>query len=151
VWRISDALLVALDARLGPPVDSYVNGSQTWLREDGPGGEMIEWRLHPVAGFAPPPGVGTHELFEVVALALGTGGAPPLPAARLWDGLEAFPAYADEAADLEPMRLAEVCTGVLGLAPDGSGMVDHEPIGEAWERAAGGTSIVDALFAQLNG
>lgn len=151
VWRISDDLVVALDARLGQPVDSYVNGSQTWLREDGPGGATIEWRLHPVAGFERPPDVGTHELFEVVALALGTGATPPAPPGRLWEGLEAFPAYADEAADLEPMRLAEVCTAVLGLAPDGSGMVDHEPIGEMWERAGGGSSIVDALFEQLNG
>ena len=47
------------------------------------------------------------------------------------------------------MRLAEVCTTALGLAPDASGMVDHEPIGDdvgAGRRAA---SIIDALFDQL--
>jgi hypothetical protein len=110
---------------------------------------MIEWRLHPVAGFRRPDDVGTHELFEVVALALGTGATPVAPPERLWDGLEAFPAYPDEAAELEPMRLAEVCTAVLGLAPDASGMVDHEPIGEAWERAAGAASVIDSLFEQL--
>jgi hypothetical protein len=149
VWRISAELVVALDAALGEPVDAYVNGSQTWLREDGPGGEVVEWRLHPVAGFQRPEGVGTHELFATVALALGTGAAPPAPPEALWEGLEAFPAHPEEAAELEPMRLAEACTAVLGLAPDASGMVDHEPIGDAWERAAGEASIIDALFDQL--
>jgi hypothetical protein len=149
VWRISPELVVALDTALGEPVDTYVNGSQTWLREDGPGGQMIEWRLHPVAGFRRPDDIGTHELFAAVALAVGTGATPPAPAEELWEGLEAFPAYPDEAAELEPMRLAEVCTTVLGLAPDASGMVDHEPIGEAWERSAGGASVIAALFEQL--
>ena len=149
VWRISEAVVLALDERLGQPVDSYVNGAQTWLREDGPGDEVVEWRLHPVAGFARPAGVGTHELFESVALAVGTGGAPAAPPERLWEGLEAFVPYEDEAAEIEPMRLAEICTAVLGLAPDASGMVHHEPIGAAWEQAQGRFSIVEALFEQL--
>lgn len=149
VWRISDELVVALDGRFGEPVDAYVNGAQTWLREDGPGGQVLEWRLHPVAGFQRPGGVGTHELFAAVALALGTGATPPAAAAALWEGLEAFPAYGDEGRELEPMRLAEVCTTALGVAPDASGMVDHEPIGETWERSAGSHSIIQALFDQL--
>jgi hypothetical protein len=151
VWRISDAVVVALDERLGQPVDSYVNGAQTWLREDGPAGEMLEWRLHPVAGFARPAGTGTHELFEVVALALGTGAPAPAEPSALWGGLEAFVAYTDEATEIEPMRLAEICTAVLGIAPDASGMVDHEPIGVAWEQAEGRHSVIDALFEQLGG
>ena len=149
IWRISDELVVALDARLGEPVDAYVNGSQTWLREDGPGGEMLEWRLHPVPAFRRPDSVGTHELFSAVALAVGTGATPPAAPEALWEGLEAFPAYADEGADLEPMRLAEVCTSALGLAPDASGMIDHEAISDAWERARGDHSIMEALFDQL--
>ena len=36
VWTISPELVLALDEQLGLPVDSYVNGSQTWLVEDGP-------------------------------------------------------------------------------------------------------------------
>lgn len=149
MWRISEAVVLALDEQLGQPVDSYVNGAQTWLREDGPGGEMLEWRLHPVAGFTRPAGVGTHELFETVALALGTGTEPAAAPGMLWDGLEAFVAYIDEASDIEPMRLAEICTTVLGIAPDASGMVDHEPIGLAWEQAEGRRSIVADLFEQL--
>lgn len=151
MWRISIELVVALDASLGEPVDAYVNGSQTWLREDGPGGEAIEWRLHPVAGFRRPDDVGTHELFAAVAFALGTGATPPAAPEALWEGLEAFPAYPDEAADLEPMRLAEVCTSVLGMAPDASGMVDHQPIGDGWEHSTGSYSIIQALFEQLGG
>src|SRR5688500_7847621 len=30
VWRISPALVIALDERFGEPVDAYVNGSQVW-------------------------------------------------------------------------------------------------------------------------
>lgn len=150
VWRISDELVVALDGRLGEPVDAYVNGAQTWLREDGPNGEVLEWRLHPVAGFQRPPAIGTHELFNAVALATGTGATPPAPPQSLWDGLEAFPAY-DDGVELEPLQLAEICTTALGLAPDASGMVDHEPIAAAWEQAAGGHSIMSAIFEQLGG
>ena len=37
VWRADAALVLALDEHLGPPVDSYLNGSQTWITDDGPG------------------------------------------------------------------------------------------------------------------
>lgn len=146
VWRTSDALVVALDGRFGEPVDAYVNGSQVWLRDDGPGGEAIEWRLHPVAGYRRPDGAGTHEVFETVALAVATGAEPLAPPASLWDGLEAFPAYEDE---LEPAVLARVCTEALGIAPDAVGLVDHGAVGDAWEQAQGGVSIVDAILDQL--
>ena len=39
VWRATPDLLLALDAQFGEPVDTYVNGSQVWLRDDGPAGE----------------------------------------------------------------------------------------------------------------
>jgi hypothetical protein len=146
VWRATPSLVVALDDRFGEPVDAYVNGSQTWLRDDGPGGATLEWRLHPVAGFVAPPGVGTYELFATVALALATGEEPPAALASLWDGLEAFPAHDDE---VEPAVLAAVTGEVLGIAPDAAGLADHDRIGEAWERAGGRLSIVDALFDQL--
>jgi hypothetical protein len=146
VWRISPALVVALDERFGEPVDAYVNGSQVWLRDDGPGATVLEWRLHPVAGFARPSGVGTYELFSTVALALAGDEAPPAPPERLWDGLEAFPAYGDET---EPSLLRAAATEALGISPDACGLVDHVVIGDEWERSGGGTSIVDALLARL--
>ena len=132
VWRISAELVIALDERFGEPIDAYVNGSQVWLRDDGPGGLTLEWRLHPVARFARPKGPGTYELFSSVALALEDGTPPVAPVDQLWDGLEAFAAYGDE---IEPAILASAAADALGIAPDASGLVDHAAIGEAWERS----------------
>jgi hypothetical protein len=146
VWRATPSLIVALDERFGEPVDAYVNGSQVWLRDDGPGNSTIEWRLHPVAGYRRPGAVGTYEVFSATALALATGADPPAPLAELWDGLEAFPAYGDE---VEPAPLAAACTAALGLAPDAAGLVDHDRIGDEWERTGRAISIVAALFEQL--
>jgi hypothetical protein len=146
VWRATPDLILALDGRFGPPHDAYVNGSQVWLREDGPGGVILEWRLHPVAGFQRPPGLGTYELFETVADTLASGARPPAPLEELWDGLEAFSAYDEE---MEPATLATACQEALGLRPDATGLVDHDSIGDEWERTERRISIVDALFAQL--
>jgi hypothetical protein len=147
VWRATHELIIALDERFGEPIDTYVNGSQVWLRDDGPGEMTFEWRLHPVAGYVRPNGVATEEVFANAALAFATDATPPAPHTSLWDGLECFPAYGD---DLEPALLAAAATTALGIAPDASGLVDHEAIADAWERARGGVSIVAALFGQRN-
>lgn len=147
VWRISAHLIAALDERFGDPMDAYVNGSQTWLRDDGPGGVALEWRLHPVAGFRRPASIESHDdLFGAVALSVATSTPPPAEPAELWDGLEAYAAYGDE---VEPAPLAAACHAALGIAPDASGLVDHERIADAWEAAGGRVSIVDALLAEL--
>ncbi len=146
VWRTTPELVLALDTGFGPPHDAYVNGSQVWLREDGPGGMTLEWRLHPIGGYQRPPGVGTYELFETVADALAAGTSPPAPLDRLWDGLEAFSAYDEE---VEPATLAAASQEALGLPPDATGLVDHQGIGDEWERSNRRISIVDALFTQL--
>jgi hypothetical protein len=146
VWKASPELLVTLDDRFGEPVDTYVNGSQVWLRDDGPGGEALEWRLHPVAGYRRPDGLATEEVFDVVTGALARGAEPPVPLDRLWEGLEAFAAYDDE---MEPATLAAACAASLGLPPDAAGLADHELIGDEWERSGGATSIVAALLDQL--
>ena len=146
VWRLTPELVVALDERFGEPVDAYVNGSQVWLRDDGPGGVTLEWRLHPVAGFERPPGVATHDLFPSVALALATGDEPVTAPESLWDGLEAFSAYGDE---IEPATLAAAATESLGIAPTAVGLVDHESVADAWERSERRISIVSALLDQL--
>jgi hypothetical protein len=139
-------VVVALDDRFGEPVDAYVNGSQVWLRDDGPGGIALEWRLHPVAGFHRPGGVGTYELFSAMSLALATGATPPAPLHRLWDGLEVFPAYGD---DVEPQPLASAAAESLGIEPDAFGLVDHEGIADQWERTGGKVSIIADLLQQL--
>lgn len=147
VWRATPALIVALDEQFGEPTDAYVNGSQTWLRDDGPGGVTLEWRLHPVASYERPADIDVYEVFGVVALALGTGGEPPAPLHSLWDGLEAFPAYDDE---IEPAPLAAAVTASLGIEPDAAGLVDHSAVGDAWERSRGSVSIIDALLRELS-
>ena len=147
VWKASSELLLALDERFGEPVDTYVNGSQVWLRDDGPAGEALEWRLHPVAGYRRPAGMATEEVFDVVTAALATGGALPVALDLLWEGLEAFAAYDDE---VEPATLATACTASLGAPPDASGLADHDLIADQWEQSGGATSIVSALLAQLS-
>jgi hypothetical protein len=147
VWRATPALVLALDERFGEPVDAYVNGSQVWIRDDGPGGIAIEWRLHPVPGYERPPTTTTYDVFATVALAVAQGETPPAPVELLWDGLEAFAAYEDE---VEPATLAAALTEALGLAPDAAGLVDHEQVGDDWERSEGRISIVASLLDQLS-
>jgi len=156
IWRVDAELVLALDDHLGPPVDSYLNGSQTWITNDGPGGVELEWRLHPVAGYRLPRDLSHYDLWEQVVAALTVAGDPdslslgaePRTLRSLWDGLECFAAYGD---DLEPSPLAQAATAALGRAPDASGLVDHEAIGTAWEHAKGATSIVEMVFAELRG
>ena len=148
VWRTTPELVVTLDDRFGEPVDAYVNGSQVWLRDDGPGGVTLEWRLHPVPGFERPPGTTTYDLFPSVALAIAQGREPVVPVEALWEGLEVFAAYEDE---LEPATLATAAADALGLQPDAAGLADHQRIGDDWERSGRRISIVGALLDQLGG
>jgi hypothetical protein len=153
VWRIRPEVVLALNDRLGPPVDSYLNGSQTWFTE-GPGGSALEWRLHPVAGYRLPGGLSHYDLWDGVIddLSLGadsaalTLGHDVRPLHSLWDGLECFPAHGE---DLEPAALAAAAFAALGIAPDAAGLVDHELIGDDWERSRGAVSIVALLLEQL--
>jgi hypothetical protein len=154
VWRVDAPLIAALEERLGPPVDGYLNGSQVWLAEVGPGDVALEFRLHPVAGFRLPTGLSHYDLWEQVVASLAAGTAnDALPLgeetralASLWDGLECFAAYGD---DLEPAPLAAAAGAAVGRAPELAGLVDHDRIGSEWERARGGVSLVDLLVAEL--
>ena len=154
VWRSSPELVLALDEHFGPPVDSYVNGSQTWLRDNGPGGVTLEWRLHPVAAYRPPAGLSHYDLWERVISQLRAGGDPGALALgeerraldSLWEGLEAFAAYGDE---VEPATLAQAASAAIGRAPEATGLVDHDRVGDAWERARGDVSIVGLLLEEL--
>lgn len=146
VWRITPELVVALDDRFGEPLDAYVNGSQVWLRDDGPAGITLEWRLHPVPGYRRPATLATDEVFPSIALAVARGDEPDAPVEALWDGLEVFAAHGDE---VEPVALAVAATAALGIAPEAAGLVDHDRIGDDWERTDGAVSIVGALLDQL--
>jgi hypothetical protein len=146
LWSVTPELLLALDERFGEPIDAYVNGAQVWLRDDGPGDAGLEWRLHPVAGFRRPTGVGHQDLFEVTAYALRTGTEPPAPLDELWEGLEAFPGYGDE---VEPAPLAAAVTA-SSASPRrlrrGRPRSGRRRVGAVGRQ----TSIVQALAAQLN-
>jgi hypothetical protein len=143
VWRIRPELVLALAEQLGEPVDRYVNGSQTWFTES-PGGVALEWRLHPVAGYKLPKGLTHNDVWDVVVESL-IGHVRVRPE-DVWDGLECFAAYGD---DIEPGPLTAAATQDLRVAPDAAGLVDHESVGDAWERSGGAVSIIDLLLAQL--
>src|SRR4051794_36597645 len=141
VWTISPELVLALDAHLGTPVDSYVNGSQTWLVGDADAGEVVvEFRLHPVASYVTPKGASHYDVWDAVVDQLTEHCDPAAlrigedlkPLTGLWDGLEAYSAYGE---DLEPVQLTNLVTAALERAPDRTGLVDHEEIGDAWEKA----------------
>lgn len=152
VWRISAELVLAMDEHLGPPVDSYVNGSQTWFT----GEPVLEWRLHPVAGYQAPAGVSPYDLWELVVDAIAGGADPtaipldtgPVALNDLWDGLECFPAYGDE---LEPVAVVQRGRQTLNRDPDLSGLVDHDAIGDEWEASNGTVSVIELLTRQLSG
>jgi hypothetical protein len=146
IWLVSDELVVALDDRFGEPTDAYVNGSQVWLRDDGPDGLTLEWRLHPVASYVKPEGVPTVDVFGRIALSLSEGNDPLAAPVTLWEGLEAFSAYDDE---IEAETLRQHVVAALGIEPFAVGRVDHELIGDAWERDEGRRSVVADLRVQL--
>jgi hypothetical protein len=146
VWRVTPELVVALDERFGEPLDAYVNGSQVWIRDDGPGGVTLEWRLHPVPGYRRPSALATDEVFSATALAVAQGDEPVAPVESLWEGLEVFSAHGDE---VEPATLTAAAADALGIPPDAAGLVDHQRIGDDWEQTEGAISIIGALLDQL--
>jgi hypothetical protein len=52
---------------------------------------------------------------------------------------------------MEPVTLATAATARLGEPPDASGLVDHQRIGEEWERSRGQVSLVQMLVDELSG
>lgn len=146
IWMTNDELIIALDTHFGDPVDAYVNGSQVWLIDNGPGDVTLEWRLHPVAQYARPEALSTYDVFSSTALALAHGVTPVVAPEQLWDGLEAFVAF-DES--VEPWALGQAAYEALGIQPTAFGLVDHQQIGDRWEARQGGISVIRALLDQL--
>ena len=167
VYRVDAALVELLDERLGPPLDSYVRGWQVWLLPNGPSTsaddpEVLEWRLHPPAGFGMPRGVNPHDLFDVVLQGLAgdhvdTGTADDVLLAlgrerlrldQVWEVLEVFPAYT---AEVEVEDLVSAVTAALGgRRPDVAGRADHARLGDQYKGSRGNFSVGQALLEALD-
>ncbi|MFN8034490.1 MAG: hypothetical protein U0V73_00945 [Acidimicrobiia bacterium] len=153
LWPASPEVVLALDERFGLPVDSYVNGSQTWLVDVAGAAITLEWRLHPVARYRTPAGCSHYDVWELVVGAISSAPDAPIVLGdetrtldSLWDGLECFVAHGD---DVEPATLARLGAEMLGIAPEASGLVDHRQVADAWERRGRDVSIVQMLRNQL--
>lgn len=126
-----------LQNKLDEPVDSYWNGSHTWFSDLKD--TQLEWRLHPVANFAMPDASRPEELYQL-------GVEKQIDITHYWEGLEIY-TFGDTNLSVED--LVEYATEVLGYAPDASGLVNHEVIGDEFERKSGDISIVSLLLEQL--
>ncbi|WCO67814.1 hypothetical protein PO878_03635 [Iamia majanohamensis] len=146
VWSASPDLLVAVHDHLGPPAHAYDNGSQAWLRDDGPDGVPVEWRLHPRPDLARPGRLSGYHLFPAVAGALARGEDPALDPTTVWCGLEAVPAFDD---DVEPDTLAAHLGTILGWDPDAWGPLDRDELARRWERSHGDLDVVAWAVAHL--
>ena len=146
VWRLRPPVLAALHQRFGAPADTYGNGSQTWLRSDGPDGMPVEWRLHPRADFTRPTDLAADQLFTRVAAAVTSGEDPPLDPTEVWTGLEAAWAF-DE--DLTADQLDACTAAALGIDPDASGAIDRRALGREWERSGGRLDVIAHVLTAL--
>lgn len=146
VWTVTPPLLVAVHDRLGPPAHAYDNGSQAWLRPDGPRDVLVDWRLHPRADLARPGRLSGYHLFPAVAGALARGEVPDLDPGTVWSGLEAVPAYDDP---VTPDALAGRLGAVLGRLPDAWGPLDRDAMARSWEESLGHLDVVAWALDQL--
>ncbi len=154
LWPVTAELIVALDEKFGPPVDCYVNGTQTWLTADGPHDFMLEWRLHPVGGYETPSGMSHYEVFETVIAAISVGaevtnlslGDEHRSLDKLWSGLECFAAYGDPMTSTE---LAESSAAALGIRSEQHGIVHHQTVSDEWLRNSRQTSLYQLVAEAL--
>ncbi len=156
-YRVDADLVELLERQLGPPLDSYVMGWQVWLEPNGPRGITLEWRLHPPARFRMPRKVNPHDLFEVVLQGIASvddpatepfeTGAERHVLGEIWEILEVFPAYDDEAT---PDELVEAASAALGRRPDVAGYVDHARLGDLWKSSRGNLSVGQVLLSDLD-
>lgn len=153
VFRCDAELVQALEAALGPPIDSYLMGWQVWLEPVAVGEREIEleFRLHPPGGFEQPEGLSHHDLWDAVVQQLAAGhGELELGEERrrlddVWVLLEVYPAHGEP---VEPGELRAAAERALGRPATAAGRVDHARLGATWKRR-GGFDLPTALLEEL--
>jgi hypothetical protein len=157
VFPVDADLIRALEAALGPPIDSYLNGWQVWIEPSdltGADGEPVEleFRLHPPTGFEQPGGLSHHDLWDRVVEQLSEDAAPlrlgeeERALRDVWVILEVYPAFGEPVSVDDLRRSAEQILGTPALA---SGRVDHGRLGARWKRSKGRFDLVGALLDDL--
>ncbi len=141
IFEVNSALLEALEAAFGPPLDSYLMGWQVWLVEveapDAPPDCELEYRLHPPGDFTQPAGLSHHDLWDEVMVQVADGihpvrcGEETRSVASLWTLLEVFPAFGEDVTAEQVRRWSQDALGRAALA---AGDVDHERIGGRYTR-----------------
>jgi hypothetical protein len=157
VFAVDRALVLALEAAYGPPIDSYLNGWQVWLEPcelrdvDGEPIEL-EHRLHPPAGFEQPAGLSHHDLWDEVVTQLADGaetlhlGEEERTLDEVWRLLEVYPAFGDE---LRPAEIREQVEAAVGRTALADGYVDHIRLGSRWKRTKGRFDLAGAILEEL--
>ncbi|MDX1619731.1 MAG: hypothetical protein R3320_01985 [Nitriliruptorales bacterium] len=152
IFDVDADLLSALEAALGPPLDSYLMGWQVWLHEIDEQDVELEFRLHPPAGFEQPDGMSHHDLWDEVIVQVADGvadlelGSEHRTVGSLWQVLEVFPAFGE---DVEPEQLRRWVEELLGREALGAGEVDHERLGGRWKRRGHEFDLASALRAAV--
>lgn len=155
VFRCDRDLVLALEAALGPPIDSYLMGWQVWLEPVDVDGEEVrfEFRLHPPVGFEQPEGLSHHDLWDEVVHQLAAGrdelelGDETRRLDAVWVLLEVYPVRAEA---LTPERLRAAAERVLGRPALAAGRVDHDRLGATWKRLRNDFDLPGALLEALD-
>ena len=156
VWRMSPELDRARSTRASARRSTATStarrpGSPT----PAPAPPPLEWRLHPVAGYRPPKGVGPYDAVGRGHRTARRGRRRRRRCRSATNAARSHRCGTDSSASPSTSstssrrRSPRANTEMLGRAPDAVGLVDHERIGSVWERARGGVSIVALLLEEL--
>lgn len=153
VFGCDAELVLELERRLGPPIDSYLNGWQVWLAPSPHDPDLeLEWRLHPPHGFSQPQGLDHHDLWDVVVEQLADGahrlrlGDEERRLDEVWILLEVYAPFGDA---LTAAQLQEAAEEAIGRPATAAGRVDQRALGARWKRTKGDFDLPGALLEEL--
>lgn len=153
IFDVDRALLETLEARLGPPIDSYLMGWQVWLYPVEGTEVDLELRLHPPAGFSQPEGLDHHVLWEELMSQISDGaevlelGEESRRLDEVFVLLEAYPVFAP--ASVEQVR--DWTEELLGRDALAAGEVDHDRLSGRFRREQHDADLAGALREILTG